>query len=118
MEINGEQIGSSPLVGSAKNQANFTMFYENEKFLARASYNRRGVVVGGLNNGFSSYSEPYDQLDLNAAYNIRGDLALTASVLNVTKSEQRVHLGNDTKARLLSNTYSGRQYYVGLTWKF
>ncbi|HIE1099606.1 MULTISPECIES: TonB-dependent receptor [Stenotrophomonas] len=118
VEINGEQIGSSPLVGSAKNQANFTMFYENEKFLARASYNRRGVVVGGLNNGFSSYSEPYDQLDLNAAYNIREDLALTASVLNVTKSEQRVHLGNDTKARLLSNTYSGRQYYVGLTWKF
>ncbi|MEF9930642.1 MAG: TonB-dependent receptor, partial [Massilia sp.] len=49
--LDGQNIGSSPLVGSAKNQANITLFYENEKFLARASYNRRGEVVGGLVNG-------------------------------------------------------------------
>ncbi|MCD9085640.1 TonB-dependent receptor [Stenotrophomonas sp. SY1] len=118
VEIDGETIGESPLVGSAKNQANVTVFYENARFLARASYNRRGEVVGDLNNGFNAYSEPYDQLDLNAAFNIREDLTLSASVLNATKSEQRIHLGNDTKARLLSNSYAGRQLYMGLTWKF
>lgn len=118
VEIDGEKIGASPLVGSAKNQGNFTVFYENRYFLARASYNRRGEVVGGLNNGFTIYTEPYDQLDLNAAFNIREDLTLSASVLNATKSEQRVHLGSDTKARLLSNSYAGRQLYMGLTWKF
>lgn len=116
--LDGENIGSSPLVGSAKNQANFTVFYENSKFLARASFNRRGEVVGGLNNGLTVYSEPYDQLDLNAAYNLTDDLLVTASVLNATESEQRTHLGNDTKARLNSNSYSGRQLYLGLTWKF
>ncbi|WP_433925751.1 TonB-dependent receptor [Stenotrophomonas nematodicola] len=116
--LDGERIGSSPLVGSAKNQANVTVFYENEKFLARASFNRRGEVVGGLNNGLTQYSEPYDQLDLNAAYNITDALILSASVLNATKSEQRVYLGNDSKARLLSNLYSGRQLYLGMTWKF
>ena len=116
--LDGERIGSSRLVGSAKNQANVTVFYENEKFLARASFNRRGEVVGGLNNGLTQYSEPYDQLDLNAAYNITDALILSASVLNATKSEQRVYLGNDSKARLLSNLYSGRQLYLGMTWKF
>jgi len=116
--LDGENIGSSPLVGSAKNQANFTVFYENEKFLARASFNRRGEVVGGLNNGMTAYTEPYDQLDLNAAYNFTEALTLSASVLNATKSEQRIHLGNDTKARLLSNTYTGRQLYLGMTYKF
>ena len=116
--IDGEEIGSSPLVGSAKNQANFTVFYETTRFLARASYNRRGEVVGGLNNGFTIYSEPYDQLDLNLAYDITDDLAVTGSVLNVTKSEQRMHLGNDTKDRFFSNNYSGRQLYLGLTYKF
>ncbi|WP_251269426.1 hypothetical protein, partial [Enterobacter hormaechei] len=65
--LDGQEIGSSPLVGSAKNQANVTVFYENEKFLARASFNRRGQVVGGLNNGLTVYTEPYDQLDLNVA---------------------------------------------------
>ncbi|UYB50590.1 TonB-dependent receptor [Xanthomonas sp. AM6] len=116
--LDGQAIGSSPLVGSAKNQANFTVFYENEKFLARASYNRRGEVVGGLNNGLTEYSEPYDQLDLNVAYNVTEALTVTASVLNATESEQRIHLGNDTKARLLSNTYTGRQLYLGMNWKF
>jgi len=116
--IDGQNIGSSPLVGSAKNQANVTVFYENDKFLARASFNRRGEVVGGLQNGMTVYTEPYDQLDLNVAYNLTPDWTLTASVINATKSEQRVHLGNDTKARLISNTYAGRQLYFGATWKF
>ncbi|HGM7338048.1 TPA: TonB-dependent receptor [Stenotrophomonas maltophilia] len=116
--LDGKNIGSSPLVGSAKNQANVTVFYENDKFLARASFNRRGEVVGGLQNGMTVYTEPYDQLDLNVAYNLTPDWTLTASVINATKSEQRVHLGNDSKARLISNTYAGRQLYFGATWKF
>ncbi|MBT2768332.1 TonB-dependent receptor [Stenotrophomonas sp. ISL-67] len=116
--LDGESIGSSPLVGSAKNQANVTVFYENEKFLARASYNRRGEVVGGLNGGMTEYTEPYAQLDLNVAYNFTDALTFTASVLNATKEEQRIHLGSDTDARLISSLYSGRQLYFGATYKF
>ncbi len=116
--FNGERIGESPLVDSAKNQANFTVFYENDKFLARASYNRRGEVVRGLVSGLSLYDEPYEQIDLNASYNFTDRLTLTGSVLNLTKEEQRSHLGSDTKARLNSLSYSGRQLYLGLTYKF
>ncbi|WP_312328488.1 TonB-dependent receptor [Stenotrophomonas sp.] len=116
--LDGENIGASPLVGSAKNQANFTVFYENDSFLARASYNRRGEVVGGLNGGMTEYTEPYAQLDLNVAYNFTDALTFTASVLNATKEEQRIHLGNDTDARLISSLYSGRQLYFGATYKF
>ncbi|MGE8286104.1 MAG: TonB-dependent receptor domain-containing protein, partial [Stenotrophomonas lactitubi] len=104
--------------GSAKNQANVTVFYENEKFLARASYNRRGEVVGGLNNGLTTYTKPYSQLDLNVAYNITADWTVTAAVLNATKSELRSYIGNDSQARLLSNLYAGRQLYFGVNWKF
>ncbi|WP_221740378.1 TonB-dependent receptor [Stenotrophomonas sp. 278] len=116
--LDGQDLGASPLVGSAKNQANVTVFYENETFLARASYNRRGEIVGGLTAGMTEYSEPYDQLDLNVAYNFTDSLTFTASVLNATKSEQRIHLGNDTDARLISNLYTGRQLYFGATYKF
>jgi TonB-dependent receptor len=118
IEIDGEQIGESPLVGSAKNQANFTLFYETPRFLARASYTRRGDVVGGLHNGLTIYAEPYAQLDLNASFNFTDQLILTGSVLNVTKEEQRAHLGSDTDDRLWTNNYSGRIMYVGLTYKF
>lgn len=116
--LDGEEIGKSPLVGSAKSQANLSAFYETGKFLVRASYNWRGTVVGGIVSGLNVYNEPYDQLDLNASYNITENLTWSGSVLNLTKSEQRSHLGNDTKARFYSNTYSGRQLYTGLTYKF
>lgn len=116
--LDGEEIGASPLVGSAKNQANVTVFYENDKLLARASYNRRGEVVGGLNNGLTTYTKPYDQLDLNVAYNITPDWTVTASVLNATKSELKSYIGGDSEARLLSNIYAGRQLYFGVNWKF
>ncbi|MCV2370463.1 TonB-dependent receptor [Roseateles oligotrophus] len=115
---NGKTIGSSPLVGSAKNQANVTVFYETDSYLARVSYNRRGEVVGGLVNGLNVYQEPYSQIDLNAAYNVNKELSLTASVLNLTKEESRSHLGNDTKDRFYSNGYAGRIVYAGLNYKF
>ncbi|HEY0938586.1 MAG TPA: hypothetical protein VGE08_00695 [Steroidobacter sp.] len=43
---------------------------------------------------------------------------MSASVINLTESEQRQHLGNDTDARFYSNVYSGRRAYLGLTYSF
>ncbi len=114
----GTSLGKTPLAGSAKNQANFTVFYETPKLLLRASYNRRGEVVGGLVNHVSLYDDPYQQIDLNAAYNFTPAFSLTASVLNLTKEESRTHLGNDTKDRFYTNNYAGRVAYLGLTYKF
>jgi len=114
----GKVIGTSPLVGSAKNQVNLTVFYGNEQYLLRASFNRRGEVVGGLVNGLNVYEEPYSQVDLNASYNVSKSLSLTASVLNLTKEESRSRLGNDTKDRFFANNYAGRVAYMGLTYKF
>jgi len=114
----GTEFGKSPLVGSAKNQLNLTVFYETDKFLARASYNRRGEKVNGLVNGLNVYEEPYSQIDVNFAYNFTKQLSLTASVLNLTEEESRSHLGNDTKARFYSNSYAGRVVYAGLNYKF
>ena len=114
----GTSIGKSPLVGSAKNQTNFTVFYENRNFLARASYNRRGEVVDGLANGLNVYEEPYQQIDLNASYTFLDNMTVSASILNLTREESRQHLGNDTEDRFYSNGYDGRIYYLGLTYKF
>jgi len=115
---NGTQVGKSPLVGSAKNQVNLTVFYETDRYLVRASYNRRGEVVDGLVNGLNAYEEPYSQIDLNAAYNFSKQLSLTASVLNLTRQETRSHLGSDTRDRFYSNGYAGRIAYMGLNYKF
>ncbi|MBY8828491.1 TonB-dependent receptor [Hephaestia sp. CMS5P-6] len=118
VSLNGEKIGTSPLVGSAKTQFNGSVFYEHGPVLVRASYTRRGEVVEGLQSGLNVYDDPYEQVDLNASLNIVKNVQLTASVINLTKSEQRQHLGNDTKDRFISNVYSGRRYYMGLSYTF
>ena len=118
ISLDGEVIGSSPLVGSAKTQINGSIFYETDWLLLRASYNRRGEQVEELQSGLNVYSEPYEQIDLNGSVNLRKDLVVTASVINLTRSEQRQHLGNDTEARFYSNEYSGRRGYLGLTYSF
>ena len=46
------------------------------------------------------------------------NLQITASIINLTKSEQRQHLGNDTKDRFISNEYAGRRAYLGFAYKF
>ncbi|MCC4251270.1 MAG: TonB-dependent receptor [Pseudomonadota bacterium] len=118
ISLDGQTVGTSPLVGSAKTQLNASVFWETDKFLVRASYNKRGKVVRGIASGLNIYDDPYEQVDLNASYNITEKLSLTASVINLTKSEQRQHLGNDTKDRFYSNVYAGRRAYVGVTYNF
>lgn len=116
--LNGTKLGESALVGSAKTQINASVFYEHGPVLLRASYNRRGEVVRGLSTGLNVYDDPYEQIDLNAALDVFENFQITGSIINLTKSEQRAHLGNDTKDRFISNVYSGRRAYLGLSFKF
>ena len=106
------------MVGSAKTQWNASLFYEKHGVLLRASYNRRGEQVEGLVSGLNVYNDPFQELDLNAQYNITPHISITASVINLTKEEQTAHLGNDTKARFYSGQYTGRRVYAGIQWNF
>lgn len=120
VEADGSVVGESQLTGSSRYQGNFSVFYEDELFSVRASYNQRGPTIGGLAEDWdiNRYSDTYEQIDVNASYNINEDITLTASVINLTKSEDYVHLGNDTKTRFLTNSYSGRRVFAGINYRF
>jgi iron complex outermembrane receptor protein len=118
VNVDGEKFGESPLVGSAKYQYNLSAFYETDDYSIRASYNKRGETVLGINSGLNVYQDPYDQVDVNATYALTESWLLSASVINLTKSESTSRLGNDTDARFLNNSYSGRRYYAGITFNF
>jgi TonB-dependent receptor len=118
VSLDGKKIGTSPLVGSAKTQWNASIFYEKGPVLLRASYNRRGERVGDLVSGLNVYDDPYQQVDLNASFEVFHNLTITGSVINLTKETERSHLGNDTKARYYSSKYTGRRFYLGAAFKF
>lgn len=120
VELDGQKVGESPLIGSSKYQWNLSAFYENDLFSVRASYNKRGPSVGSYVASWQTnyYTAAYDQVDVNASYNLTDNLLLSASVINLTKSETYIHLGNDTKNRFIQNAYSGRRFYMGATYRF
>ena len=111
-------VGKSELIGSAKYAANVSLFYEKNGLLLRASDNWTGRTMQGLSSGLPIYSQPYHQIDLNGDYEFNKHLMLTASIINLTKSTPHEYLGDDTRARLYSLEYAGRQYYLGVTYKF
>lgn len=120
VELDGQKIGESPLIGSSKYQMNFSAFYEDDLFSVRASYNKRGPTVGEYNSDWEMnvYSAAYDQVDLNASYNLTESLVVSASVINLTESEVYRYLGDDTDNRFIQNSYSGRRAYLGATYRF
>lgn len=120
VELDGTKLGESPLIGSSDYQANVSAFYEDDLFSVRASINRKGPTVGTYISSWETnvYSDTYDQVDVNASYNMMESLVLSVSVVNLTESESYVHLGNDTKNRFRSNSYGGRRFYAGITYRF
>lgn len=118
VSVDGTVVGESELVGSAKNQSNLSVYYENDLFSARASYNRRGDVVLGLQDGITVFADAYRQIDLNARYNLTEKINFTASVINLTEEEEFTRLGDDTSARLLTSLYAGRRVYLGVNYRF
>jgi TonB-dependent receptor len=118
VSLGDTQVGKSELIGSAKYAANVSLFYEKNGLLVRFSDNWTGRTMQGLAAGLPIYSAPYHQIDLNGDYEFNKHLMFTASIINLNKAMPHTYLGGDTRARLVSLEYAGRQYYVGLTYKF
>ncbi|HUA78745.1 MAG TPA: TonB-dependent receptor [Dyella sp.] len=112
------QVGKSELIGSAKYAANISLFYEKNGLLLRATSNWTGRTMEGLSSGLPMYMQPYNQIDLNGDYEFTKHFMVTASIINLTRSTSREYLGSDTTDRLYQLEYAGRQYYLGVTYKF
>ncbi|WP_019831837.1 TonB-dependent receptor [Sphingomonas sp. PR090111-T3T-6A] len=83
-----------------------------------AAANRRGNQVEGPVSCLNWYNDPYQQVDLNAQYQLTPRISITGSVINLTKETQTAHLGSDTDARFYSAQYTGRRFYGGVQWTF
>lgn len=118
VSLDGQVLGKSPLPGTSDEAFNFSVFYEQEEYSVRASYNYRSEQVLGLTSGLTSFLDAYDQVDINGSYQITENVTANLSVVNLTESEQYAYLGEDTKDRFLSNSYSGRRIYAGVNISF
>lgn len=109
-----------PLVGLS-DSANVVAFYENDFMGVRLAYNWRDKFLAGTGQdnvgvGPPSYTDEYDQLDLNANYWFNDNIQVFLDVLNLTNETAYVHGRNDLQP--LFATQQGTRYNIGMRYKF
>jgi TonB-dependent receptor len=107
----------TPPAGLADNTYNVTLYYENDRFQARVSYNYKDKYVEGI--GYEMYPiwrDGYGQMDLSASYNLTDRIQVSLEGINITDEETTGY----TMDPSFPTTYelSGRRVSLGLRMEF
>ena len=108
----GEQ-GALPGFG---NGANFSVFYEDEKYTARLSYNWRDESYAGEDQFNPLFIEARGQLDFNASYVINDNAQVFFEGLNI--GDEGVRLFSRYSEMLFLYQDHGPIYKAGIRYKF
>ena len=107
----------TPPVGLADNTYNVTLYYENTRFQARASYNFKDKYVEGI--GYEMYPiwrDAYGQLDISASYNVTDRIQVSLEGINVTDEETKGYTMDPSFPTMYE--LSGRRINLGLRMEF
>ncbi|MNS06283.1 catecholate siderophore receptor CirA [compost metagenome] len=107
------------LVGLSKNAANFTLYYETDKFSIRGSLAyREGYLTQVPGNDGNSVHGTNDttNFDMQASYAISDKLKVSVEGINLTDEFNDQYV--DASNRLNVRSHSGRQFFVGLRYTF
>ena len=103
--------------GLSRNSYNASLYYENETFSVRASYNWRDqwlITASGRGN-LPEFNREYGQLDASLGYNITEQISLFLEGINLT-NEQLVQ--ENAPARPIQFETFGKRYFMGVRAKF
>lgn len=107
----------TPPVGLADNTYNVTLFYENDRFQARASYNFKDKYVEGI--GYEMYPiwrDGYGQVDISASYNVTDRVQVSLEGINITDEETTGYTMDPSFPTMYE--LSGRRVSLGLRMEF
>ena len=107
----------TPPVGLADKAYNFTLYYENDKFQARVSYNYKDKYVEGI--GYEMYPiwrSGYGQTDISVSYNINERIQLSLEGINVTDEVTKGYTMDPSFPTMYEK--SGRRFSLGLRMNF
>ncbi len=99
--------------GLSENNYNAVVFYENERFSGRLSYNYRSEYFTGFNIFSPRVQEGYGQLDASFSYRLTDDLELTLELVNLNKGKFE-HYDNANKDFASEITQTGRKVFLGI----
>ena len=103
--------------GLSRESYNYSLYFENEKFSLRGSYNWRSRwLIAALGRGnLPEFNRAYGQVDASAGYNLTPALSLFLEGINLT-NEQLVQ--ENAPARPIQFETFGKRYFFGIRGKF
>ena len=112
-------IDHSPLTfpGLSRNSYNASLYYENEKFSVRASYNWRDqwLITASGRGSLPEFNREYGQLDASAGFNITENMSVFLEGINLTNEEL---VQENAPARPIQFETFGRRFFLGARGKF
>ncbi|WP_337842099.1 TonB-dependent receptor [Rheinheimera sp.] len=107
----------TPPEGLADKTYNFTLYYENDSFDARLSYNYKDKYVEYIHlNMYPVYRDAYGQTDLSVSYQLTDNVRVSLKGINITDEETSGY--TLTPAFPVMYEFSGRRYSLGLRADF
>ena len=107
--------GSNNLVGTSKDTYNVGVYFENEKFSARANYTHRTAFLIGLSGANPYYQDDFGTLSLALNYNPTELLNVSLDALNLNGPTLTYYQSATAPTAFYNN---GRQFYLNLRFKF
>lgn len=107
----------SDVPGISDTSYNLSVFWENDVFSVRTSYNfRSNYVTFPQYLGFPVYRDGRGQVDMNASYKLNENVSFIASAVNITGEETYDY--HATESNFMNYTLSGPIYNVGIRARF
>jgi iron complex outermembrane receptor protein len=103
------------LQGNSEDQLNASVYFENDRFGARLSYNYRSDAYGALTMGSQIVTDAYKQLDATANWNVTEDISVYLAAVNITNEVIFQRTDDGIPVGFYEN---GPRYSVGARVKF
>lgn len=106
-----------PFPGVSELSYNASLYYENEMFSVRTSYNWREswLLTAAGRGGLPEFNDDYGTLDASASWNVNDNFTVFFDVVNLL-DEQKIEFNNPF--RRIGNETFGQRMYLGVRAKF
>lgn len=107
----------TPMPGLAEKTYNFTVYYENDRFDARVSYNHKDEYVESI--GYDMYPiwrDAYGQVDISIGYRLTDNIKLSLKGINMTDEETSGYTMDPSFPTMYER--SGRRISLGIRADF
>lgn len=106
----------SNIPGNSEHVANASLFYEDDRFSARAAYNYRSDFFINIDRGSELNQKAFGSLDASLSYNLANGITLTVDAINLTNEKIEQFAGEEFRPRAIFD--NGRTFFFGARFKY